>query len=118
MNSFHQLDSQEFTDLEDLHKGGVHCLTDREKREREGGQRAAHRRGTEGVRRSPEMEAARERRSTAGAGKSPETEETERGQGKNEASGLARAGGRFFKMRDGHTGQSTVAVRCTPDSAQ
>jgi hypothetical protein len=58
MNSFHQLDSQEFTDLEDLHKGGVHCLTDREKREREGGQRAAHRGGTEGVRRSSEMEAA------------------------------------------------------------
>ena len=24
----------------------------------------------------------------------------------------------FFKTRDGHTGQSTVAVRCTPDSAQ
>ena len=92
-------------------------------REREEGQRAAHRGGAEGVRgrrrwRPPEMEAAGEKRSTAGAGKSPETEEAERSQGRKEASGLARAGGRFFKTRDGHTGQSTVAVRCTPDSAQ
>jgi hypothetical protein len=32
---------------------------------------------------------------------------------------LARSGwGRIFKTRDGHTGQSTVPVRCTPDSAQ
>jgi hypothetical protein len=53
------------------------------------------------------MEAAGEKRSTAGAGKSPETEETERGQGKNEASGLARAGGRFLKREMG-----------TPDSLQ
>ena len=55
MNTFQQLDSQEF---EDLQKGGVHCLNDREKREREGGQWAAHRGGAEGVRSSPEMEAA------------------------------------------------------------
>ena len=69
--------------------------------------------------RSPEMEAAGERWTSAGAGKSPETEvETERGQEKN-ASGPARSGWRqFFKTRDGHTGQSTVPVRCTPDSAQ
>jgi hypothetical protein len=46
--------------------------------------------------RPPEMEAAEEKRSTAGAGKSPETEEAERSQGRKEASGLARAGGRFF----------------------
>jgi hypothetical protein len=84
-------------DWKDLQEGGVHCLTDREKREREGGQRAAYGGGAEGVRRSPEMEAAGEKRSTAGAGKSPETAETERGQGKDEASGLARAGGRFLK---------------------
>ena len=45
-------------DWKDLQEGGVHCLTDREKREREGGQRAAYGGGAEGVRRSPEMEAA------------------------------------------------------------
>ena len=57
----------------DWHKGGGHCLSDRETREREGGQWAAHRGGAEGVRRSPEMEAAgdggrRSWRSTASAG--------------------------------------------------
>jgi hypothetical protein len=67
------------------------------------------------VRRSPEMEAAGEKRSTAGK---EIARKGEAGWEKKEASGLARAGGRFLKTRDGHTGQSTVAVRCTPDSAQ
>jgi hypothetical protein len=44
--------------LEDLQEGGDYCLTDREERKREGEQRTAHRGGTKGVRRSPEMEAA------------------------------------------------------------
>jgi hypothetical protein len=38
---------------------------------------------------------------------------------RSETEPLARSGWRpFFKTRDGHTGQSTVPVRCTPDSAQ
>jgi hypothetical protein len=69
MNSFHQLDSQEFTDLEEICKRGVHCLTDREKRVRGGGLRAAHRGGAGGVRKitgaPPEMVAAGGRRSPA-----------------------------------------------------
>jgi hypothetical protein len=64
------------------------------------------------------MEAAGEKRSTAGAGKSPETEGLRALAGKKKASGPVRLGAVFFKTRDGHTGQSTVAVRCTPDSAQ
>jgi hypothetical protein len=38
-------------------------------------------------------------------------------EGEQGASGSARAGGLFFKTRYGRTGQSTVPVRCTPDSS-
>jgi hypothetical protein len=87
---------------------------------REGRGEGAHRGEELGRgRRSPAgTVAAGERRSSAGAGKSPETEEeTERAARKRMP--LARSGWRpFFKTRDGRTGQSTVPVRCTPDSAQ
>jgi hypothetical protein len=43
---------------------------------------------------------------------------SQRTERKGVASGSARARGRFLKTRYGRTGQSTVPVRCTPDSAQ
>jgi hypothetical protein len=74
------------------------------------------RRGAQGHR-STAGEDGRRWRSPA-RGKSPDAESWAAGR-RHRASGSARSGwGRFFKTRDGHTGQSTVPVRCTPDSAQ
>jgi hypothetical protein len=44
--------------------------------------------------------------------------ERKTGEGRTGSLWLGRAGGLFFKTRYGRTGQSTVPVRCTPDSAQ
>jgi hypothetical protein len=53
----------------------------------------------------------------AGGGKSPL--DRERGCWEKERGLWPGSGWRlFFKTRDGHTGQTTVVVRCTPDSAQ
>jgi hypothetical protein len=58
-------------------------------------------------------------RKIAGVGEeSPETERKE-ALAESKTKPLARSGWRrFFKTRYGRTGQSTVPVRCTPDSAQ
>jgi hypothetical protein len=42
----------------------------------------------------------------------------QRAQRKKRASGSVSGWRPFFKTRYGRTGQSTVPVRCTPDSAQ
>jgi hypothetical protein len=58
-------------------------------------------------------------REIAGDGEeSPETEREGAGREKKRASGSVSGWRPFFKTRYGHTGQSTVPVRCTPDSAQ
>jgi hypothetical protein len=65
-----------------------------------------------------ETVAAGGRRSPAGEWESP-AGQRERLVGENwEPLARSRAGGPFFKTRYGRTGQSTVPVRCTPDSAQ
>ena len=47
-----------------------------------------------------------------------ETESLRLGEEMRQSPWLGRAGAFFFKTRYGHTGQPTVPVRCTPDSAQ
>jgi hypothetical protein len=88
---------------------------EREK-EMQGGSRAAHQRKEETTLGC--------RRIAAEEGRSPAREETakdrerqwpERG---NRAWSRARAGKDFLKTEYGRTGQSTVPVRCTPDSLQ
>jgi hypothetical protein len=63
----------------------------------------------------PEMVAAGE---VAGWRKSPDAESWAAGRKETESLWLGSGWRLFFKTRDGHTGQSTVPVRCTPDSAQ
>jgi hypothetical protein len=64
------------------------------------------------------------RRIAAGEGRSPAREETARDRERqwpergNRAWPRARAGKDFLKTEYGRTGQYTVPVRCTPDSAQ
>jgi hypothetical protein len=61
--------------------------------------------------------AGEEGRSPATGGRSPETESGDRVERRN-ARPRAREGKDFLKTGYGCTGQSTVPVRCTPDSAQ
>jgi hypothetical protein len=57
------------------------------------------------------------RRSPERGGKPPESRE--KPENREEMPGLGREQGkRFFKTSYGRTGQSTVSVRCTPDSTQ
>jgi hypothetical protein len=108
-----QRNSSDFTSRwKDLQRGEVHCLNDREKREREREDRGLL---TEGSRGGAQVagDGGRRRwrppesRGDGGRWESPRTEKTERSQGKM-ASGLARAGGCFFLKRD----------MGTPDSLQ
>ena len=68
--------------------------------------------------RSPEMVAAGGWRSPAEKERIARTESCGRQGEETESLWLGSGWRPFFKTRDGHTGQSTVAVRCTPDSAQ
>ena len=62
---------------------------------------------------------AGDRRNTARSREEAPGDRELAGAGRGKRRLLARSGwGLFFKTRDGHTGQSTVPVRCTPDSAQ
>jgi hypothetical protein len=84
---------------------------------------AAHRGGKERCPRKPEHRWRRWPPVVAGEGMSPagsgnRQRERARWWEKSEPLARMRAGGLFFKMRYGRTGQSTVPVRCTPDSAQ
>jgi hypothetical protein len=84
--------------------------------------RAAHREGEEeprhtiaGARWSP---VDGEGRSPVGAGNRQRQRRRQSALAGKRCLWLGRAGGLFFKTRYGRTGQSTVHVRCTPDSAQ
>jgi hypothetical protein len=107
--------------LKDLQKGEkrgeLHCLSGREQQRRgeeklltEGEEEGSPRSPEHGRRRWPPVEIAGEReiarRRELG------------GWEKKQSLWLGSGWGGFFKTRDGHTGQSTVPVRCTPDSAQ
>ena len=99
-------------------KGGELLRT---QRERETGQKLTEREGRTSPSRKRSPERGRRRRTPveiAGGGVGV-ARSRERAVRQRAVVPLARSGwGRFFKTRDGHTGQSTVAVRCTPDSAQ
>jgi hypothetical protein len=119
LNSFHQLDSSDFTEIRRFAKGVVYCLRAREMERQRRGDLL-----TEGEEvlgevagRSPEMEVAGESGSSAGK---EIAKNREAGGWLGKERGLWPGSGwrPFFKTRDGHTGQSTVPVRCTPDSAQ
>jgi hypothetical protein len=86
--------------------------------EREGREERAHReKGSKGSTSritTPEIHAGDRRRGVQIARGQRAREK----RGKKETLARARARGLFFKTRYGRTGQSTVPVRCTPDSAQ
>jgi hypothetical protein len=112
------LDSQDLIEIGIGHKGverGAYCR-DRQRGKRE--QMMFTREGRE----ARALEVAGEITAGEGgvAGAQRVSPETERGSGQrgNRAWPRARAGERFSKNRIWRTGQSTVHVRCTPDSAQ
>jgi hypothetical protein len=91
--------------------------THREKKERER-EGFSPERG-KGMSRSRVAGGSPERREIAGDGeKSPEPEGRGRETENRGARPRARGGKDFLKTGYGRTGQSTVPVRCTPDSAQ
>jgi hypothetical protein len=110
-------------DLKNLQKGGEHCQGDREI-ERQG-RNTKNRSAYRGEKEPDEVAGGWSEKVAAGGGSSPARGEEIR-QRQRDAGGweikqrsLALSGWRpFFKTRDGRTGQSTVPVRCTPDSAQ
>jgi hypothetical protein len=120
-NTFHHLESLGFTGFEEIHKRWkwepllTRTESERELRERWMGCSPRGR---------GQAQAEHDRRSTvvAGEGRSPagerESPERQRESAGNEPLARSQAGGLFFKTRYGRTGQSTVPVRCTPDSAQ
>ena len=123
MNTFHQLDSQEFEDLQKVGEGVERRQTYhrglRGRRTGDGRKTCSPREGWREAR-SPAMMAG-----DGGRRRGRREEENARHRGwavgrKEQPEGLWLGSGwrLFFKTRDGHTGQSTVAVRCTPDSAQ
>jgi hypothetical protein len=125
-NTGEHISQLDFTGIHNFWKrckrGGKRVLTasDRELRGSERGQELLTREGHESTR-SPK---GRRRQGTpvreiAGDGEeSPETER-KRALAGSKTEPLAWSGWRpFFKTRYGRTGQSTVPVRCTPDSAQ
>lgn len=69
---------------------------------------------------TPEREARAQdrRRGTVDTGREIGPPVKQRAQREKKASGSVAGWRRFFKTRYGRTGQSTVPVRCTPDSAQ
>jgi hypothetical protein len=120
-NTFHQLESLGFTGLEEFHKrwNRVLTVTQTESRERDRGREVLlteeGRRGARG-RRSTVGDGGRRWWEIAGGGEGV-ARETEKTAGEMSLwLGLGLEA--FFKTRYGRTGQSTVPVRCTPDSAQ
>jgi hypothetical protein len=127
LNTFHQLDSQDFTGFEVMHKGWKREAQVPQTENCEGVETGEEEGSllTERERTSPGLHG---RRSTVVAGGSPVGEretpetETESGEGRTESPWLGRAGGLFFKNAiwahrtvynacPVHTGQRTIAVR-------
>jgi hypothetical protein len=116
---FHRI-SQEFEMSTKGWKRGLHWLEKLREREKTEGEGATHRAraGEEhwvevaGAR--PESVDAGDQRGEGGRQRIRE----QRAQREKKASGSVAGWRRFFKTRYGRTEQSTVPVRCTPDSAQ